>query len=216
MVRLPASENVKIRFEYSAAGELRPDQSELHAVPGKLIEDGYTFTIEGRTFEFDSGLVIDLPSGENINDGDRLQYTVGTVTRTLFEFTSGVPSASQVNFSDGDSAGDIANKVETYLNNTINPLIGDLSATRDPKAPARISMPNVNKNVTYSTVGLPPGVLVSTPGLNVRTNIPVNIARSDSGRSGPRRDATFDDQLDTRRCCRRRNTRGICRVPDNR
>ena len=172
-------QNVKIRFEYSSAGELRPDQSELHGVPGRLIEDGYTFEVSGQTFEFDLGLVLDLPSGENIEDGDLLQYTVGGVTRTLFEFTSGVPSASQVNFSDADSASQIADKVQQYLNNTINPFLGDLSATRDPEFPARLSLPNVNKTVVYSTVGLPPGFLVSTPGLESPFNVPVNIARSD-------------------------------------
>ena len=172
-------ENVKIRFEYSSAGELRPDQSELHGVPGRLIEDGYTFSVDGREFEFDLGLVLDLPSGENIEDGDLVQYTIGGETRTLFEFTSGVPSASQVNFSDADSASQIADKVQLYLNNTINPVLGDLSATRDPELPARLSLPNVNKEVVYSTVGLPSGFLVSTPGLDSPFASAVNIARSD-------------------------------------
>jgi hypothetical protein len=40
-------ENVRIRFDFSTAGESRPDQSEIHALAGDRIVDNHQLTIRG-------------------------------------------------------------------------------------------------------------------------------------------------------------------------
>ncbi len=50
------NEDVKIRFEFSTAGEARPDQSEIFALPGSQIRDGHRINVAGimpdRTSDF--------------------------------------------------------------------------------------------------------------------------------------------------------------------
>ncbi|NNE01070.1 MAG: hypothetical protein HKN47_27455, partial [Pirellulaceae bacterium] len=76
--------DVQIRYEFSTAGESRPDQTELYALPGELLTDAQTFTVDGsmpdplvstqltgpmaRTliFEFDLGLVAEMPAGSHV------------------------------------------------------------------------------------------------------------------------------------------------------
>lgn len=63
-------EEVKIRFEFSTAGESRPDQSEIFASPGQLIADGHQVIISGL-----------MPDKTATNIGDPLSF----LTKT-FEF----------------------------------------------------------------------------------------------------------------------------------
>jgi hypothetical protein len=79
---LAGERDVKIRFEFNSGGDFRTNDPlrggiELSAVPGDRIMDGNTFTVSNATttatFEFDLGLVLNVPSGRSLKNGDQLK-----------------------------------------------------------------------------------------------------------------------------------------------
>lgn len=82
---LAGQRDIRIRFEFATGGDFRTGMSrlggqELVAVPGERLQDGQTFTISGTTFEFDLGLVLNLPSANSLVDGDALLVNGNTFT----------------------------------------------------------------------------------------------------------------------------------------
>ena len=125
-------ENVRIRIDFSTAGEARPDQSEIHLLPGYQIADAHQIVLTGAMpdpnaatdqhdpltdtqakFEFDHGLVVDLPAGAAITEKVDLKVD-GTVILTLLPDGSR-PGPGQVAVSVSDSAADVADRVHRRL-----------------------------------------------------------------------------------------------------
>lgn len=121
-------ENVRIRFEFSTAGEARPDQSEVFALPGVEIADGQTISISGlmpdntvtlqgealvqqtKVFEFDHGLIVQVPGGSSITTPTALTGPGGTILTI-----APLGQAGDVNVLLTDSAADVADKVTAFL-----------------------------------------------------------------------------------------------------
>ncbi len=74
---LAGQRDIRIRFEFATGGDFRTGEAtlagqELVAIPGTRLTDGQTFEVDGTTFEFDLGLVLNLPSAASLRDGDVL------------------------------------------------------------------------------------------------------------------------------------------------
>ncbi len=117
-------QDVKIRFEFSTAGEARPDQSEIIALPGNLIGDGHTITVSGK-----------MPDRTATNLG----ATLPSLTKT-FEFDvagNGVGVGHiPINISPAMSIAQVRNAIQQALVNEIHyangspttnafPIVGD-------------------------------------------------------------------------------------------
>ncbi|TWU43841.1 hypothetical protein Q31b_13730 [Novipirellula aureliae] len=124
-------ENVRIRFEFTTAGEARPDQSEIQAIRGDLIVDGQTIQVSGampdrlatnqgdvlpvltKSFEFDHGLVLQMPSGAQVTSQLPLRRPDGT---TILTFVPGIATGpGQVGVQPTDTPADVAQNVGNYL-----------------------------------------------------------------------------------------------------
>lgn len=117
--------NVRLRFEFSSGASFRTGNPllggvELNAVAGTRLADGQTFTMtpqEGvsavgtRTFEFDYGLVLDLPGAASIIDGVS-QLTVNGIAMT-FSTTSN--TGLNIGYLPSDSPTQIASRVRSRL-----------------------------------------------------------------------------------------------------
>lgn len=106
---LAGKRDVKLRFEFSTVGDFRSADPlrggiELGAVPGERIADGNTMRLAGTTFEFDLGLVLNLPSGQSIEAGDQIK-----INDDLFAFGADIP------FTPDDTPATIAASVRDVL-----------------------------------------------------------------------------------------------------
>ncbi len=98
LASLAGQSNIRLRFEFSTGGNFDSGDAlrggeELIAIAGAKISDGNTFQITPgagapvaglRTFEFDMGLVLNVPSGASVIPGNRItvqgrNYTFNTV-----------------------------------------------------------------------------------------------------------------------------------------
>ena len=95
-------EDVRLRFEFSTAGESRPDQNEIFALPGAEIQSGHTLTLRGE-----------MPDKVFTNIGDPL-----TVRSETFEFTFD-DTASGTNVPVQIHASMTASQVAEALQQTI-------------------------------------------------------------------------------------------------
>jgi VCBS repeat-containing protein len=93
-------QDVRIRFEFSSQGDMRSGDPvrggvELMAVVPTALVDGDTFSVlnvqdgTNSTFEFDMGLVLNMPSGQSIPDGATI-----TVEGTVFTFVFAATGAA--------------------------------------------------------------------------------------------------------------------------
>ncbi|RMF37449.1 MAG: hypothetical protein D6753_17535, partial [Planctomycetota bacterium] len=172
-------QNVKIRFEFNTSGTSR-SQDELRggeefvAVEGWKINDGDNFTVQAvdqvptqtSTFEFDLGLVLNLPSGAGIENGDSL--TVNGVTYTFSQTSN---AGNDIQYAVTDSAADIATKVAAKLTTSF-------PTTVNPQRPNTL---NVDAPVggTYSVSGLPASTIQGVPGVS-GTNVRIKVTQADS------------------------------------
>ncbi|MFG0263137.1 MAG: DVUA0089 family protein, partial [Novipirellula sp. JB048] len=189
-------EDVKIRFEFSTAGESRPDQSEIHALPGHKLTDGQTLIISGqmpdrlvdlqgdslsnltKAFEFDLGLVVQMPAGSQVTAPLALNRPDGT---TIVELVPGVGGLDQIGIAPSDTAADVVAKVADYIAND-----GDPSTTtlQSPNKPSWIGFDSETQTGIYSFAGLEaliqstPGIAAAVPGTD-RVAIDVDISMSD-------------------------------------
>lgn len=181
-------DEVQIRFEFSTAGEARPDQSEIHASPGEHISDGHQLTIAGempdptvddqgdtlinrtRNFEFDLGLVVQMPSGAHVAAAGGSITLARPDGSIIVELISGSPtSGTQVQVLSTDSVQEVADKVEASIGSTL----------RAPSDPSWVAFAGENTPGTYSFTGLDDFIL-GTPGVTAgQIRIPIDIAMSE-------------------------------------
>lgn len=153
------SENVKIRIEFSSAGEPDRDTLEIQAVPGSQIVDQDTFDVSvpgtaAVTFEFEHGLVLDVPTGALITEGDTLN-----VDGTTFTFSS-TPGANVIVFSPNDPASAIRDRVAAALGG-----LGLGPVFTSPNADSLVNLPGatIDAFVTGGLTGV--DMIVGQPGV---------------------------------------------------
>ncbi|MFN7733663.1 MAG: tandem-95 repeat protein [Pirellula sp.] len=167
---LAGKRDVKLRFEFSTVGDFRSADPlrggiELGAVAGERIADGNTMTLAGTTFEFDLGLVLNLPSGQSIEVGDQIK-----INNDLFTFGIDIP------FTINDTPATIAASVRatleangyTVATSTSTPNV--LNVTHDNGV--RLQAPTVA--FQYDIFGADKAIIVGLPGVQ-GTNTPVFV-----------------------------------------
>ena len=178
-------ENVQIRFDFSTAGETRPDQTEIQALPGDQLTDGLTLVVTGqmpdrtadlqgnpignltKQFEFDLGLVVQMPAGRLVTAPIALTRPD---TTTIVELVPGPAGAGQVSVSPLDTAEDVADKVAAFIGG---------SALRSTAHPQWIGFSAEPAGGSYG-FGALGNYIVSQPGITpTAVPITVNIAMSD-------------------------------------
>ena len=128
--------NVQIRIDFTTAGEARPDQTEINLLEGYLIADGHELALTGSmpngnqhdpllpanlTFEFNHGLVVDLPAGAAVTEKVDLRSN-GTLLATILP--DGTPASGrpgEIVVSVADTAADVADKVQELLDGSLAP-----------------------------------------------------------------------------------------------
>ncbi|MFM8188139.1 MAG: hypothetical protein ACKN85_06610 [Pirellula sp.] len=176
---LAGKRDVKIRFEFNSGGDFRTNDPtrggyELSAIPGDRISDGSTFRIVSPTstvtFEFDLGLVLNVPSGNSFKNGDQLK--IGTDIYT-FAATAGT---KQIPFSSTDSPETVANSIKAVLiangyrvlTSTASPNI--LNVTHKDGSPLADSVLATD----YAMIGPDAAIITGKPGVsagNTRVSI---------------------------------------------
>ena len=158
-------EDVRLRFEFSTQGTMRTGDSqrggvELTAVLGTRINDGDTFEVTDldgvtTTFEFDLGLVLELPSGVSVAVGDRI-----TVQGQNFTFVNTISGANQIQFDATMTAEQIANRVRAALT------AAGFVVVQNPESPAILNVTGgVTPAGTHSVTGLNPATIIGRPGV---------------------------------------------------
>ncbi|GIX00190.1 MAG: hypothetical protein KatS3mg111_3522 [Pirellulaceae bacterium] len=170
-------ENVKLRFEFSTGGTFRSADPlrggvELKVVPGWKLDDGATFSVasvdqplaQNATFEFDLGLVLNLPGGASIDEGDSL-----TVAGVTYTFSQSSNVGTNIFYSPTDSPEQIANRVRLKLpfTSVVNPQRRNIINVDAPSG------------LPYSQTGLPPATIQGIPGV-AAGNVRVPITHADS------------------------------------
>ena len=179
-------EDVQIRFEFSTAGEARPDQSEVQAIAGDLLADGQTLIISGlmpdstitnqgdalvdltKVFEFDQGLVLQVPAGNQIDGSATLMGPNGPIVILQENFAL---AANEVQVFPTDSASDVADKIQARLGASVVRSLDNL---------ALVGFTNEVTEGAYQLDGFASAV-VSRPGIRATssTAIPITIAMTD-------------------------------------
>ena len=140
-------EDVRIRFEFSTAGEARPDQSQVMARPANMIEQGHTVTLEGL-----------MPDRTSTVAGGQLTFLSKT-----FEFTfNGSASGSNipVNLVPNMPAAQVAERLQQAIANEIRYSdavpdgFGDYSTQTFPISATHASITVFDLAVTQSPTGL--------------------------------------------------------------
>ncbi|WP_173405146.1 Ig-like domain-containing protein, partial [Novipirellula maiorica] len=178
-------EDVKIRFEFSTAGEARPDQSEIQAIAGYKLSDGQTLVVSGempdrlvtnqgdvlptlsKSFEFDLGLVVQMPAGSQVTAPLTLQRPDGT---TIVELVPGIAGLGQISVSPADTAADVAQKVAAFIAADGDPAT---TATTSPDKPAWVNFTSETQEGAYTFAGLEL-LIESTPGV-AATAVAINV-----------------------------------------
>lgn len=169
------SSTVKIRMDFSTAGEPDRNVVEIRGVAGHLIDDGDTFAVTppggaSVTFEFDHGLVLDVPSGAVIAEGDTIE-----IEGNLFTF-SAIGGANVIQFAPNESAATIRGRIVALLNGLgIGPIVGS------PDAASLINLPAATVNAVATGNVAAANMIVGQPGtIPGRTPVFVNIGMSAS------------------------------------
>lgn len=110
---------LKLRFDFSTAGsmnvgDIQTTGSELYAVKASQLTDEQTFSIDGRTFEFDMGAHMTIPSGGN------LEGVTFTVLGTTFRYTATPSVTNDILALPTESAAVIAARTNAFINGVLN------------------------------------------------------------------------------------------------
>ncbi len=110
---------LKLRFDFSTAGsmnlgDIQTTGSELYAVKASELADEMTFSIDGRTFEFDMGAHMTIPSGGNI------EGVTFTVLGTTFRYTATPSVTNDILALPTESAATIAARTNAFINGVLN------------------------------------------------------------------------------------------------
>jgi VCBS repeat-containing protein len=160
--------DVRLRFEFNSGGDFRTGDVqraglELVAVPGERIADGRTFEIfdptslQRQIFEFDLGLVLNVPSGPSVKTGDTI-----TIGPHVFTF-SNTAGARNIPFAATNSPAALANAIRAVLiangytvaTSTATPNV--LNVTH--RAGVRLTSAD-----TYAIAGADPAIIIGRPG----------------------------------------------------
>ncbi|XZE35954.1 Ig-like domain-containing protein [Pirellulaceae bacterium SH501] len=187
--------DVKLRFEFATGGEFRtlntnlePDATrngiEITAVAGDRFFDGgvdgviganvNTFTLGGTVFEFDLGLVLNLPSGASLKTGDQIK--IGT---QLFTF-SNAAGPQNIPFNAAQTPDQIATNVLNVL--TANGYtVARHSTTRNVlnvTERAGNPLPAPTAVGDYDILGADKAIIIGEPGVVTPGAQPVNITNA--------------------------------------
>jgi VCBS repeat-containing protein len=172
---LAGKRDVKLRFEFSPVGDFRSADPlrggiELGAVSGDRIADGNTMILAGTTFEFDLGLVLNLPSGQSIQNGDQIK-----INNDLFTFNN-AGSGFNIPFTANDTPATLAAALRTVLENvgytvaTSTTTPGVLNVTHSSNV--RLTAPTLASQ--YDVFGADKAIIVGLPGVQ-GTNTPIFV-----------------------------------------
>lgn len=156
-------QDVRLRFEFSTSGDFRTADAtrgglELLAVPGERIQDGDNFTVGGETFEFDLGLVLNIPSGRSVKTGDRI--IVGGDTFTF----SNTPGGFNIPFAATDSPAGLALAVSAVLQANGYTVTAS-SATSNLLNVTELNGLPLSPVATYNIIGADPAIIQGRPGV---------------------------------------------------
>ncbi|MEQ1828828.1 MAG: Ig-like domain-containing protein, partial [Pirellula sp.] len=160
--------DVRLRFEFNSGGDFRTGDVqraglELIAVPGERIRDGQTFEISDpssttrQIFEFDLGLVLNIPSGPSVKTGDTI--TIGT---DVFTF-SNTAGPRNIPFSASDTPADLATAVRSVLaSNAFT--VATSSLTPNVLNVTRKNGVRLTAASPYAIAGADPAIIIGRPG----------------------------------------------------
>ncbi len=168
--------NVKIRYEFSTGATFRtgdPERGgvELNAVEGSRLADGNFFTVVAdsdigggtRTFEFDMGLVLNLPGGSGIVPGSQLN-----MNGTAFTFSTTTNGPTDIFYSLTSTPAQIA----TAVRNKLAAAGFTVVTNSDRSNTINVTSAPVG---TYSVTGLPAATIEGQPGVSTgAVSVPVD------------------------------------------
>ncbi|MBU6175533.1 MAG: hypothetical protein KGQ60_17125, partial [Planctomycetes bacterium] len=171
--RFAGQKDLRLRFDFSTAGSavIAQGGTELVAIAGSempLSAAQRRFTISGTPnvqFEFDFGLLLQVPSGGRITNGDQFQVDGITFTFSLLNNTG-----NNVLFAATESAETIAARIAAKLTPT------GLNAVIDPVTPSLISISNATNSNPIVSPTLPASFIADVPGV-AAGNEPIVISR---------------------------------------
>lgn len=172
---LAGKRDIKLRFEFSTVGDFRSADPlrggiELGAVPGERISDGDTMDIGGTTFEFDLGLVLNVPSGQSIVDGDQLKIGADSFTFTNAAGPTNIP------FTANDTPATLAVSIRAVLEAagyTVATSTGSTNVLNVTELNGvRLAAPALP--TTYDIIGADKGIIIGLPGVQ-GTNAPILV-----------------------------------------
>ena len=181
------SQNLRLRFEFATGGTFNTGNPltggvELSAVAAHDLTDGQTITLQTvdmgpavvQTFEFDFGLVLNLPGGASIPAGSTFTTPFGTFNLST---TAG---PNNLVYATGDTAAQVATKFLNQLQ--ARGINGYVNAVR----PNVLILPTAGAVVpgTYTFTGLDDAnVIQGTPGVapgNVTIPVRADVANYDT------------------------------------
>jgi len=171
----------------------------INTVPGSQLSEGDTFTVNGKTFEFDSGYTLTVP--QNLALAAPQSFSISDGTNTIdFDFNGPSPARQDhvnIPYSPGETRDQLAQDIVTAINNSglkgifatwlgslggqytgqVN--IGGVAASTLPGAPAATQ---VNTNVVYDNsaltrsgspgfTGFTSGDVLTVPDLSAATGL---------------------------------------------
>lgn len=177
-------ENIRLRFEFSTGATFRTGNSllggvELTAVAGAKISDGEFFDVvpqdgvstQGtQRFEFDLGLVLNLPGGASLTSGS----SAITINGTVVTFSQSSNTGNNVLYSASDTPAQIASRLRSRLPAILGIAAG--SITTNPLRPNVLNVAGLPTTGPFSVANLPTSVIEGTPGTTAPNSIPINQA----------------------------------------
>lgn len=174
--------DVRLRFEFTTGGfrtgDANFDGQELTAIRGAdfNVADVHSrrFSVQqidqlnaaNADFEFDFGLVLNLPAGASIEDGDRI-----TIGGTPFDFQTNAAGPNEVlyrtDMTPAEVAQSLANRVRLTLGVTVS---------TNPDLP---NMINIDTGGLGTIQGLPASVIVDQPGVEAG-RVAINITQDNT------------------------------------
>lgn len=170
---LAGKRDVRIRFEFNTGGDFRTGDElrggqELTAVPGERLKDGDTFVISGQTFEFDLGLVLNIPSGRSIQTGDQI-----VIEGVAYTFDNAV-GARNIPFAAADSPEQLAAKVTAVLQADGRNVV---ASTATPNVLNVLGLNAALPANAYDIVGADDNIIIGRPGV-AGTNAAVSVTNA--------------------------------------
>ena len=176
--RFAGQKDLRLRFDFSTAGSFNVGVGgiQLTAIPASDIptpvgQRQFTLrqtivnpnptppTIIDTVFEFDFGLMLQIPSGARLANGD--QFEVDGVTYT---FSNANNTGNNILFAVNESAETIAARIVPKLT------ARGLLAVVDPVTPSIISVINAVNPTSFVSATLPASFVLDRPGVSVGTN----------------------------------------------